>query len=948
MQTPSSYPLFGGNKSFPCHSDPILFIDQGVQDVAQDLFCHESLYSTPPSTPPRRHVVTTPERKWESPFKRKREQARKLPGSLKRKRLFGVQKSANSSGIDFSALFEQQKKSISSLLKERPREECVHERIEAAIQRIEKASLSEEEKVAELGILYFYLTCVDVHPDFFLNESFLTARFYEIGAEMEALKSNHEKNCDPLATKCMPQGTVNYCMRALAHVVFPSDGKFNPGGCIAVKWLVTSSLSLGITEETCSQILTVMDKLIEDPKFRSRFFYQHRTIDPDAAQLMQIDLFLEKDTPIGQLHICWAKLMAFFIVIGQIDEGNCFAVATTMNCFRHKPELILDLFEEMIEEGTLTYNGHKIPLAELFEGRKSYAIDFQHEHDLSKTVQLAAFSVVRQYYPEKEYNPLSTGAGNLENLFTEQFGSNKEEAKLRLLAFKRNLFQQAILAFFQFVALNAPQQTTGSGASSKETFLTHLHDIVFVHFFGKYPQEENEAFFKSLMDELRNHLWFIDYRNENWNVKDDWIYFPCHSRGLLLETHNPSDFDPLLKMRRLFTLDEGDCTPIDSFTELAEYLREVADNVLLGASPEDAGKWRLLVQDFQQFLNASSFFEQSAKVISLLNKKISFNWEKYRKSDALFLVQEGGLTSLFYEWEVIQTALHTKSTVLKTDNPLQFFIRVCEEFSTYSQSHPTALKGYNPLVVIRKPGHAFNLTPSRFAEFLVDPDTLVTHRILDRAEALLGQSPTDSLKQQILYDAFEKGEADRILGKLPENLLTMEDFRLAVHAQIHFFVKPCFNRSFVKMLEAVSIDDYFQNLRSILRSLRLKDDIDATADRMQRWIEQKLPKTKKLISLAELADLTKKFLGFVAQHCFDHYQIEYTLADFFNKPVAIPLALLNWIELSEMSEQSQLIFKYDLIKKCYVFCRRDGLEDHDLSDNFVSGIFEETTLFFSN
>ncbi|MCC5832240.1 MAG: hypothetical protein JJU12_04265 [Chlamydiales bacterium] len=117
---------------------------------------------------------------------------------------------------------------------------------------VENDSMWTDRKLAELGLLYYYLAR-DGSVDY--EASYIEKRIAEISRHAEDLSLEHEQSCPPEAVNLLPSGRVAYLMRALARLIFTPDGAFNEGGCHAVKILLNSPVSLIINEERRAQIL---------------------------------------------------------------------------------------------------------------------------------------------------------------------------------------------------------------------------------------------------------------------------------------------------------------------------------------------------------------------------------------------------------------------------------------------------------------------------------------------------------------------------------------------------------------------------------------------------------------------------------------------------------------------------------------------------------------------
>lgn len=827
---------------------------------------------------------------------------------------------------------EDQKKLIDHYLNKlnltQEEKEITHRQVE----QICYSTHSEPYKMAELGVLYFYLT-KDGHSIKVLDEgSWLRTRQKELASEISQLINHFEIACDPVMTAYFPSGRIAYIKRAIAHMIFPNSGTFNRGGCETVKWLLNSLLGSQMPEEMQMQMLTIVDFLLSEPDFFEMFLVEHSTIHPRAAEMIRTDLFLEDEAPVGNLHACWAKLLMFFSLACQRDEGNCFAVSTVIHIFRKKPQVILHLLNQIIEKGSFTYKHQEFPIKPLHEGRKDYQKGFKITHQLINTVQLTAFSVVSVLCGAKK-EAITREEGTLEELFDEQFPqASREAANERYLAFTRNSCLDAMVAVFQAVCINASRSPTASEGSTKDEFIKQVEKHTIDTYLRGKKTQSTKLFLESFRDEVNHRFWFVDYHNDSSEIKDGRFNLPHYPHGILIESDQEKAFRPFLNMRRLGYLKDGNFIFVDTLSKLSECFIEIAGDLAI-YHPEE--KWEHEAELFQLFLQDPSFVEQSAKVVAALNPQIPFSWHKYHLSDALTVVADGGFTYLTLDWLSLEYSIGYNLVHLTSrKNAKDLFVKVCASNRDFAAKNPFFLSGRNPTLQVGSSNHSFNLYPAQFSDYILnDTASLLDQTIYERAKNLRTKYPSMILRQRVLYDAFDQAFADQILKAIPKKLSSMLRFRVAVLEYLRnnsaWDKADQFDESFERVLYQVSFEDYKQKLPDLLSSLGL----DNNQEVIEFIIKCIADYTRSdYFSISALACLTQSALfnlefGFISIH-----RLEQALSDLLGIPRIIIIGNSNWMDgFKEDAENILVTFKFDLILNKYIFCKREN--NQDIPDN---------------
>lgn len=916
-------------------------LDEGgkVEEIVQRTMGN----STPPRSPRRIHPTLNSEKEFESPLKRKKisrytdlKKEETRPERLDKPEAATVSVTPLPPLPPLSPELQAEVNRIYCFLDENPGES--NQQIKMRVHEICFMTVRNELKMAELGVLYFYLTKQDSVEIILNSDSILVARLAEIRQEAESyvnqmlcLKHN------PQAAHLIPSGKVAYIFRAFIRMIFTPDGSFNRGGCLAVKILLNTDLGYYLSGEIRAQILTIVNRLIQDPDFYKLFVKNFDYIHPAAVDAIRTDFHLKTNEQVGSLHVCWAKLLTLFLIFGQIDEGNCFAFAPTFNFLRQKPELILTILDQFVETGSLAFDGQMISFEEVIEGRKSYEKDFDQELKVVEAVQLTAFSVIQATFEAKPVYVSSREIKTLGEIFGDRFSSNVDEAKQRYLALKRNLFQQAVLGFFQFLPLNMPTRF-----SSKDNFFTYLNDFVLTRFLQEFPdQKDFDVFLKRFDEELWKQVWFIDYRNRSSQVKEGRLQFARHSQGILLEGDPLSSFAKFSNMRRLFYLKEGCLVPLDTLSDVAKCFYELAEKIVLDGCQS--------AESFQRFLSEPACKEEIAKMVEKFNcnSNVSFSWKKYYDSDCFLIVQNGANTAFTMQWDPIVNSLAHGRVELNAVGVESYFVQLCNQLREYAINHPTFLEGPKPLLLAHVPCHAFNFCPSLFSDFFTgDTAVQMDEKIYQRAKRLQTRRSTVAIRKRILYAAFDKDLAEEALKVIPKKRLTLWQFHEEIKKHLSSEQLKKFDSAFESVLLEVSLKEYEKKLPAFLASI----DKQMSASIIIDYIKNRLPARKKThCSLTQLARWTHEVLLRSNLGFMDVHVLERKVADLFGLPVGLTIANLNWMaELTEIPAHANLRLMFSLSKNCYIFCKEVNgtIQFFEENDVFASDLLKKTILYF--
>jgi hypothetical protein len=805
---------------------------------------------------------------------------------------------------------------------------------------------SEERKAAELGLLYCYLASEKQMPE---QGSFLTARRDEIEMGALQLKEEHKSLCGKKLRKLLPSGYIAHILRAFVRMIFTPDGNFNLGGCYGVKELLNTRLSLYLTEELRKQILTVVERLIQDDAFRN-CFKDPFTIHDDLKELISIDIKVPVIDQVNFVYVRWDLLLALFSIIGQLEEGNCYAVAATSNLLGRHCDVLLKLLIDVLKTGKLGFEGLEIPVLTLLESRRKYEQDFSSVLTKDKAVNLTGYAVASALLGvETESKSGSADTVSLSVLMQNSFGQNTEYAKEIFLSHKQNLLQQMLIAIIHFVSLNLNKvrEVNGKGYRSwKQGVLSEIKNKLFAVFKQQYnglsvlSTSVFTDFLGGCEQALSKYFFVVDFRNWKKDVRDGHVFFDFHSQGLQFNG-TLSDYDPFMRTRRLYFLKEGKLLPVDSLTFLGACLAEIAERE---SAPLNSAVVKSGCDLLKSFFTSEMFKEEAAKLVQKENGGVSkLAWELYRDSDAFFLVQRGGDSGMVTLWDPIKDRVAPPS-MFASQNPLHFFIALCTKISKYVQTQPGFATQDDPQLLISTVNHAFNLHPLHFQKYWEAPADAIW-KMHEQARCILSQRIKTATQLRILNSTlgFENIDfAKQLVSKRPIGLNrfkkeALKALKSEYHARFQYFL-DC-------VLQEITCETVQNKLPDLLKAHGIVRD-EKGVDVLFDYIDKRWGATS--FSSFKLATLLHKALLICEPATYvPVYLLEQTIRTAYSLPQVIDLGNLNWVsQLSEKLIYSRLVLKFNLFTERLELCQRINGIDEPLAEDFLSALYKGTEIYF--
>ncbi|MCC5832239.1 MAG: hypothetical protein JJU12_04260 [Chlamydiales bacterium] len=400
------------------------------------------------------------------------------------------------------------------------------------------------------------------------------------------------------------------------------------------------------------------------------------SIKEEIEELIRIDLKLPHEEEIAFLYVRWDLLISLFSLIGQLEEGNCFAVSVASHLLGHHQDFLIDLLIEVLQKGTFSFEGVEIPLLPLLEGKRSYEKDFRTLLSAESAHRLTGFSLAKEVLSTESGNRIPSERCSLEIMMDSQFKEKKRYAKEVFLSLKYNLLQQALLGILQFCSINSSKNNS-LGKTTAISNKTSLLRRLFFQVVGNFNYGPQSQIFQNFLTRFCTRwvedLWFIDYKSWNQWFESGRLLFDYHNQGLKVDG-NISDYFPLMRVRRLSLLKEGKLCPIDRISDLVGYFKALVFELTKEEMNLDD---LIMVRGFLSHLLSPLVAQEIAKIVQIENgAKVNFKWEKYYLSDSFFRVQNGRDCRLITLWDRLYTRF-APPYFFSSVNATDFFVQLC-------------------------------------------------------------------------------------------------------------------------------------------------------------------------------------------------------------------------------------------------------------------------------
>lgn len=821
------------------------------------------------------------------------------------------------------------------------------------------AQSTEEEKMAELGVLFYYFVSEKKLPP---NAKFMAARINEIEVEIKDLKKAHADTCPKNLQKKFPSGCNAYLYRALVRMIFPGDGSFNPGGCLAVKNMMQSRLALYLSDEGRLQILKVVMHLLKNEQFQNCFMHSFE-VKKELQELILIDMKLSKENQFNFIYVRWALLLLFFHPIGQFQEPNCFAIAPVANLINDSSlfNMVCTLLIDILKTGNLNFEGTKISLLPFINIPPIRNNDFHISLGYEKISQMTSFAIVDECLKDSDFNELneidelnelteSLGVGNnpyqsLDGIMEFEYNGQAAYAKQLFLSLKQVSLQQLLLSIIEFVAINS----TGLLNSKKSIFIKKIKNEIL----KKQEGADNDFNFFAckFLQVMNKTVYLVD--DINLNVEEEGV------TEVISRKENPSFYNYFSEKRIFCILGHNMLLPIYDFPRFRKYFLKVAYNVAAKFGLENHNS----VINFIKFIDSSDFTNTIHDIIVQMNgKNKAEKTLEYLKLNHFFLKRTGGVSDfLQYNQPFNSHFNHYINIVSKTVE--SFFNSICLNLVNHSQANPQFLQKISPWVIIESEKHIYNLCPFLFKEYWqADCESAIKNNIINRAyknrflSSLRIKKILECTLSRIVEIKVEEGkevkkveiDAQKIYDKFCKKRscsIFTDEVKMEIPAQFHNLL----NKITENVMNELEISTVTIKLPELFLKFTNAKIHSPEYDELMKKLIKKKTNDQHFISTIRLATWMHKVLLTANPAVYKSiFEIENTIRSYFDYPEIIKIANLNWIdEFSEKPIYKYLCIRYSFIDKCLQFSVRAGKYERPLDKGFIQDIFSETNLIFS-
>ncbi|NGX61300.1 MAG: hypothetical protein K940chlam9_00783 [Chlamydiae bacterium] len=770
---------------------------------------------------------------------------------------------------------------------------------------LENPHLSTEEKLAELGMMLFYL---DRNGKVSLDSlSLVKDRASEIRKQVEEIIQDHTKSYIPSK---VPSGKGHYLLRAFAHMTVTSTQKLNRGALLALKRILQDP-SLHIVEhlqaEHRTHILAVVDGLLNDRRIPSLLSKQIG-VSPDLQNLIRWDMKLAPKDRVQGHHVLWAALMSLFFDLRQEELPNCYAIASLLYISEHAPYEHLEALLKWLICGKVSLPGldRKIPISQLIQtrlpGSKELEVFLSSEKGLALTPMRHLFDTL-EIDPNlpllPKYQPLNRLLDS--SLESTEAGSQKAYAKQLYAAYKYNTLVHMQLPIMEFTAMNYKME--------RGDFLNTLASILHPRrssSLTRTPEEIDDL--KKLAAQFKSQLYQrILFANESATLE---------SRGLQEIPRKRDVVERILKSSvGVYLESNGKLQPLHSFSSLQKALDHILTSSFKAVSKEISN---LSLKEFRDVIYSDAFCTDVAKFCLKNLKQPELTAYDLKENDFLLLKQNGASYL-----PILEDVYGVKSEYvrLESHSPRGFLTKLIETLQKLDSSFFEQTKK----VLLSTSGtHIWTLAPTHWKSF--QGVTGTTEYLQDE----IYQPAREFLKEQIPKNVY-RAILDRYCGKNRQLKRVIEKYFSEFHSltygefRSHFF-KNCRQENLPFASEVLD-----QELWKVLPKTSSLPGILApwgypqTGEALQRLQSeignQPLPPYQLARIIAK--HLQKHEIGLV-----DPFELELAICSYACLPPPVHLGDMNWTpENVEDPSHTELILRYNwAFKQLSFFIREENSE----------------------
>lgn len=783
-----------------------------------------------------------------------------------------------------------------------------------------------ETKMAELGMILFYLDCKSDIPD---TDSFLAFRASAMQQEVESYINNHKAlEMHPL----IPSGKIQYLLRAFAHMTFTSNQVHNRGGLFAIQELLTNPLhkiSMYLQPEHASHILNAIHNIISDNAFDT-LFANKIVIHPSMAEAVRLDLKLAEDAEVESIHVFYACMIAIFTDVRQGGAPNCYAVATLKYATENHTFIILEILIKWLTDGCYHLSATlKMPLRPLLEKRLTYSNDFELMVNADKAQESFLIqhmqAILELESPELEHSPSMPLRDLLQRTLERNMSTGKKSYAEKLYnSYKCSALVQLQLAINEFVYMNSNKGAGRNRYELIETIIKAIESGLRVNM----PAQFRRLF----IERLGEVLWFENCNDGDVRIENNFLF--VGTRRINRFSGNLNELCSLFKNSlRVFSLTK-DVNRNDVYNLIWSIsdLNQVLHQVFNQTAREFTYKGSTLGNLCSQVQSSIGSREYRRILTSFcanqIKKHKAISAKNLNDADFLIFNQTGGnaetCLNIVYDIEVATAYI---------DNcyaPTDFLKSMLLWIETLN---PSVLLTIPRFMIITKNVHAWTLAPSCWS-------LLIKHK-----------NDFDKIMKEIVFEPAKK----RLNSIVPSEVIERVIVRHACNEEVVDAMREHFNPTMSRHLTFIEFKrELYRNIRPNERG-----NIDNIIDEefsMVTLDQSDLIETLRILGIVNLpqailsgifqavsgvnahpfvlAEKLRVALIEAAVNIVDPFQLEMSICHVRNLPFSIQMGDSNWTdEHTEDARHIAIVNKFSYVRNGLCYCIRSGnsefLESND-------------------
>lgn len=442
-----------------------------------------------------------------------------------------------------------------------------------------------EEKMAELGIILFYLDQGKKLPPLSAT-SYFEMCFEKLEEKVEDIKQSY-KFYSQDKVKVMPSGKAFFLLELMAHLLLTKEQRLNVGGIFALTQLfsgATCDFAHHFKFEHREHILIILKQLLTKPQLRS-LLEEKVTIHKEMEYFVRLDLKLRPTDKVTSVHVVRASLMALLFDLRQHERNNCFSISSVIYARDHSAYHFLSKMLEWLKAGHFTCGNYPkpLPIAALTQLRLQQARAPEtpcHEARLHhlwpvetifRNLDIDLFSIQQDMSMQEEVQQDEVREEEaLRPVLKNILKIRQQESLLPLVedlfaSYSHSALMEMMLSVLEFPEFNNPGNDP-QGNSHRNEKMETLDAIL-----APIKNVSTPEFYSKLQHKAAEKLWFIENCDKVLEVANNKI-ITRHSTISNFNGDKDALSGLLVSSGHLMILDNNLLTPIKTITELRKTL----------------------------------------------------------------------------------------------------------------------------------------------------------------------------------------------------------------------------------------------------------------------------------------------------------------------------------------------------------------------------------------